>query len=158
MFSVRTSSASVLAVHVTVLVSLEEALGLGSRGRAARELLVESDNPLHARGISGTANGLQTCLSAFRRLFHANMSSGFRVRSGCRGIQCAFGGSFGGSEENGRGLRSTYVGRSDLYRKSACFANNSLGQHTFGGTRVETMVAVFGYDGVGSLAVVARRR
>jgi hypothetical protein len=158
MFSVRTSSASVLAVHVTVLVSLEEALGLGSRGRAARELLVESDNPLHARGISGTANGLQTCLSAFRRLFHSNMSSGFRVRSGCRGIQCAFGGSFGGSEENGRGLRSTYVGRSDLYRKSACFANNSLGQHTFGGTRVETMVAVFGYDGVGSLAVVARRR
>jgi len=41
-----------------VLVSLEEALGLRSRGRAARELLVESDNPLHARGISGTANGL----------------------------------------------------------------------------------------------------
>jgi hypothetical protein len=79
MVSVRTGSASVLAVHVTVLVSLEEALGLGSRGRATRELLVESDNPLHARGISGAANGLQTCLSAFRRLFHSNAFSAIRV-------------------------------------------------------------------------------
>jgi hypothetical protein len=115
MVCIRTGSASVLAVHVTVLVSLEETLGLSSRGRAARELLVESDNPLHARGISGTANGLQMYLSAFRRLFHSNMSSRVRIRSVCRSRGCAFGDSFGRSEENGRGLRNTYVGRSDLY-------------------------------------------
>jgi len=53
-----THGASVLAVHVTVLVSLNEALGLGGRGRATGELLVESNDPLHARGIGGTANGL----------------------------------------------------------------------------------------------------
>ena len=54
----HTGSARVLAAHVAVLVSLDKALRLGSRGRATRELLVESDDPLHARGISGTANGL----------------------------------------------------------------------------------------------------
>ena len=58
LFWKHTHGASVLAVHVAMLVSLEEALGLGSRGRAARERLVESDNPLHAGSISGTANGL----------------------------------------------------------------------------------------------------
>jgi len=53
-----THGARVLAAGVAVLVSLDEALGLGSRGRATGELLVESNNPLHARGIGGTANGL----------------------------------------------------------------------------------------------------
>lgn len=139
----RTGSAGVLAVHVTVLVSLDQALGLSSRGRAARKLLVESDNPLHARGISGTANGLQTCLSAFRHLLRPSFSFAIHIRSVCRGVGCAFGVSRGGSEENGRGLRSTYVGRSDLYQMSADFTRTSFEKHTFGGTRVETMIAVF---------------
>lgn len=102
-----------------MLVSLEEALGLRSRGRAARELLVEGDNPLHARGISGTANGLGSCLSAFRHLSTSIPSSECRVRVVCRGFGCAFDCSSGGSEENGRGLEGTYVGRGDLYQLSA---------------------------------------
>lgn len=128
-----------------MLVSLEEALGLRSRGRATGELLVESDNPLHARGISGTANGLLLCLSAFRHLSTSIPSSVCRVQCVRRGVGCAFGCSSGGSEENGRGLRSTYVGRGDLYQLSAGFISISLEQHTFGGTRVETMIAVYGY-------------
>ena len=102
-----------------MLVSLEEALGLRSRGRAARELLVEGDNPLHARGISGTANGLGSCLSAFRHLSASISSSDCRVRVVCRGFECASDCSSGGSEENGRGLESTYVGRGDLHQLSA---------------------------------------
>ena len=128
-----------------MLVSLEEALGLRSRSSATGELLVESDNPLHARGISGTANGLYLYLSAFRHLSTSSISFVYRVQTVCRGVECAFRVSSSGSEENGRGLRSTYVGRGDLYRLSACFADYSFKQHTFGGTRVETMIAVYGY-------------
>jgi len=58
-----------------VLVSLDEALGLGSRGRATGELLVESNNPLHARGIGGTANGLEPILSALHDPLFAHISS-----------------------------------------------------------------------------------
>lgn len=110
----HTGSARVLAAHVAVLVSLNKALGLGSRGRATRELLVESDDPLHARGISGTANGLEIFLSAFHDPLISFASSNVRIRSVHRGVGCAFRGSGGRSEENGRGFRSTYVGRSDL--------------------------------------------
>lgn len=110
----HTGSARVLAAHVAVLISLNKALGLGSRGRATRELLVESDDPLHARGISGTANGLEIFLSAFLGLCISFASSSVRIRSVHRGVGCAFRGSGGRSEENGRGFRSTYVGRSDL--------------------------------------------
>lgn len=128
-----------------MLVSLEEALGLRSRGRAARELLVESDNPLHARGVSGTANGLFLYLSAFRRLPTSILSSACSFQVVRRGIGCAFDCSSGGSEENGRGLRRTYVGRGDLYKLSARFMSITIEQRTFGGTRVETMIAVYGY-------------
>jgi hypothetical protein len=60
-----THGARVLAASVAVLVSLDQALGLSSRGRATGKLLVESNNPLHARSIGGTANGLESSLSAF---------------------------------------------------------------------------------------------
>ena len=106
-----------------MLVSLEETLGLRSRGRAARKLLVESDDPLHARGISGTANGLWLCLSAFRHLSTSILSSANRFEGVCRGIECAFDCLSGGSEEDGRGLRSTYVGRGDLCQLSAGVIN-----------------------------------
>ena len=60
-------------------------------------------------------------------------------------FECAVGGFGDKSEGNGRGLRSTYVGRGDLYQLSAEFMSISVKQHTFGGTRVETMIAVYGY-------------
>lgn len=70
---VRTHRPGVLAVHVPVLVPLDEALGLRLRCWAARELLVESDDSLHAGGICGTANGLYHPPSApvqFKPIFH----------------------------------------------------------------------------------------
>jgi len=57
-------------------------------------------------------------------------------------FESAAGGFGDHSERNGRGLRSTYVGRSDLYPELATIAQFLTAQHTFGGTRVETMFAV----------------
>lgn len=51
--------------------------------------------------------------------FASISSSDCRVRVVCRDFECAFDCSSGGSEENGRGLESTYVGRGDLHQLSA---------------------------------------
>jgi hypothetical protein len=77
------------------------------------------------------------------------MSSIIRVLSIQESFECAAVGFRDLSEENGRGLRSTYVGRGDLYPLLAIFTRFSTATHTFGGTRVETMFAVFwyGWDG-----------
>ena len=66
-------------------------------------------------------------------------------------FECAVDGFGDRSEGNGRGLRSTYVGRGDLDLRLAVFTRFSTALHTFGGTRVETMFAVFwyGWDTVG---------
>lgn len=53
-----------LGSHVSSLVSLEKAAWLWCWSSAAWELLVESDNILHARSICGTADGLYISLSA----------------------------------------------------------------------------------------------
>lgn len=53
----RTLGGGVLA-EVGLLVTAEEALGLGLGSRAAGELLVEADDLLHADGIGGGTNGL----------------------------------------------------------------------------------------------------
>jgi hypothetical protein len=144
-----THGTRVLAAGVTVLVSLDEALGLSSRGRATGKLLIESNNPLHARSIGGTANGLESSLSAFGSPQVASISSIIRVLSIQERFECAAVGFRDLSGENGRELRSTYVGRGDLYPRLAIFTTFPTALHTFGGTRVETMFAVFcyGWDG-----------
>lgn len=106
-----------------MLVSLEETLGLRSRGRATGKGLVEGDDSLHARGISSTANGLQPCLSASRVLPCSAKSIPRRIYSASRGFECAFGGWSARSEENGRGSWGTYVGRGDLYKLLGGLAN-----------------------------------
>ena len=55
---VRTGSAWVPAAHVLELIPLQEALGLGLRGRATGELLVEANNTLHAVCVGSAANSL----------------------------------------------------------------------------------------------------
>jgi len=140
-----THGARVLAAGVAVLVSLNEALGLGSRGRATGKLLVESNNPLHARGVGGTANGLEPSLSVFHSPPVAIMSFIICVSSIQGSCDRAVGGFGDHSGENGMGLRSTYVGRGDLFPRLARFIQFSRALHTFGGTRVETMFAVCWY-------------
>lgn len=103
-----THGARVLAAGVAVLVSLDQALGLSSRGRATGELLVESNNPLHARGIGGTANGLETSLSVFHSSSVSSMSSIICFASIQGSFECAVGGfgDLGGKRDGGSGART----------------------------------------------------
>jgi len=97
-----TSCTWVLAGHVSQLVPLKKASGLGLRSRAARELLVEIDDSGHAGCVGRAANGLQNLMSVSQ--FYRNISfkqdwcvGRFeRVRGASRGVRV---GQEGGAED-----------------------------------------------------------
>lgn len=141
----HTGSARVLAAHVAVLVSLDKALGLGGRGRATRELLVESNNPLHARGISGTANGLEVFRQLPISLLYLFYVPSFAfdrsiVVLGAQFVVQAVDRRRTGGGSGARTLgEATWIGYQYNPHDILC------APHTFGGTREETMIAVLGY-------------
>jgi len=55
---IRTHDRRILPRHVPQTVPLQNASCLGLGRRATRELLVEADDSLHARGVRGTTDGL----------------------------------------------------------------------------------------------------
>lgn len=57
---VHTHDRRVLATHVPQLIPLQKTACLGLRGWAARELLIEADDSLHAGCVCGAADGLCT--------------------------------------------------------------------------------------------------
>jgi hypothetical protein len=76
------------------------------------------------------------------------MSSIIRVLSIQESFECAVVGFRDLSEENGRGSGARTLGEA-TYPRLAISTISSTALHTFGGTRVETMFAVFwyGWDG-----------
>jgi len=58
-YRVRTPGGCVPAGHIPQLVSVQKSGRFGRWGCAAWESFVEVDNPLHAGGVGGTADGLQ---------------------------------------------------------------------------------------------------